>query len=153
MLDRVQAALAVLTGKQTPATTPTTPVVDVTATPVSTGAAAAAPAPATPATPQLITISVNGIEQAKQYAVWLTKGKDRTQPTTAVLLKDCTSDHLKNIVANKPNLSADYRAIIESILEDRGDSLPSAIVGFSDDPSTDDPQDDTNLLGPADYNN
>ena len=72
----------------------------------------------------LITIKVNGIAEAKANAVWLTKGQDRTQPATAVRLVDCTSDHLKNIVANKPDLSADYLRVIESILEDRGEALP-----------------------------
>jgi hypothetical protein len=74
----------------------------------------------------LIEIKVNGLDSAKQYAVWLTKGLDRTQSATAVRLLDCTSDHLKNIVANKPNLSADYLRVIESILEDRGEALDSA---------------------------
>jgi hypothetical protein len=82
----------------------------------------------------LITIKVNGIDQAKQYAVWLTKGQDRTQPATAVRLVDCTSDHLKNIVLNKPDLSADYLRVIESILEDRGETLSDT------DPSADDLQ-------------
>jgi hypothetical protein len=71
----------------------------------------------------LIEIKVNGIDDAKEQAVWLTKGLDRSQPATAVRLIDCTSDHLKNIVMNKPNLSADYRHVIEAILEDRGDAI------------------------------
>lgn len=78
------------------------------------------------AIPDLIEIRVNGLDAAKQHAVWLTKGTDRTQRTSCVRLSDCTSDHLKAIVANKPGLSADYRRVIESILEDRGDTLPPA---------------------------
>jgi hypothetical protein len=151
MFDRIRAVINTL--KPTDATTPVTdatPTPTTTAivpvTPVTTSGSAAAAAPA-PVTPELITISVNGIEQAKQYAVWLTKGKDRTQPTTAVRLVDCTSDHLKNIVANKPNLSADYRRIIESILEDRGETLPVAIVGTTDDPDDDQDSDTTGLTG------
>ena len=82
----------------------------------------------------LVTIKVNGLDEAKQNAVWLTKGKDRTQPATAVRLADCTSDHLKNILINKPDLSDDYRRVIESLLEDRGETLPDsdpADDGFS----------------------
>ena len=61
--------------------------------------------------------------------MWLTKGRDRTQPATAVRLVDCTSDHLKNIVLNKPDLSDDYLRVIESILEDRGETLPTVDDG------------------------
>jgi len=78
----------------------------------------------------LITIKVNGIAEAKANAVWLTKGQDRTQPATAVRLVDCTSDHLKNIVLNKPDLSEDYLRVIEAILEDRGEALPDASDTF-----------------------
>jgi len=89
----------------------------------------ATPTPATPVDQSstradLIEIKVNGLDQAKQNAVWLTKGLDRSQPAVAVRLTDCTSDHLKNIVANKPNLSPDYLRVIEAILEERGESLP-----------------------------
>jgi hypothetical protein len=84
--------------------------------------------PGTPVSPRadLIEIKVNGLDQAKQNAVWLTKGLDRSQPAVAVRLTDCTSDHLKNIVVNKPNLSPDYRRVIEAILEERGETLPDA---------------------------
>lgn len=115
-------------------------------TPVSTDGTAAAPAPSpvalVPTTDtldaalapagftsnrvELLTIKVAGLDDAKEYAVWLTKGRDRSQPATAVRLIDCTSDHLKNIVLNKPDLSGDYLRIIESILEDRGETLPDS---------------------------
>lgn len=72
----------------------------------------------------LVEIRVDGIAQAKEHAVWLTKGIDHGQPVAVVRLIDCTSDHLKNIVLNKPNLSPDYRRVIDSILEDRGEALP-----------------------------
>jgi hypothetical protein len=99
--------------------------------PLTTLDAALAPAPSTldaavsqPSShADLIEIRVNGIDEAKKNAVWLTKGQDRTQPATAVKLVDCTSDHLRNIVANKPGLSVGYRRIIEAILEDRGEAL------------------------------
>lgn len=106
MFDRIRQAVALLTA------------------PASATGTALATIPGTRA--DLIEIKVNGLAAAKQNAVWLTKGLDRTQPATAVLLTDCTSDHLKNIVANKPNLSPDYRRVIESILEDRGETLPDA---------------------------
>jgi hypothetical protein len=95
-------------------TTPKTDTLDAAVASLSTGTGRA----------DLVTIKVNGLDQAKQNAVWLTKGQDRTQPATAVRLVDCTSDHLKNIVLHKPDLSSDYLRIIESILEDRGESLP-----------------------------
>ena len=88
-------------------------------------AAAAAPATVPGVRADLIEIKVNGLAAAKASAVWLTKGLDRG-PATCVLLTDCTSDHLKNIVQNKPDLSDDYRRVIESILEDRGEALPTA---------------------------
>ena len=72
----------------------------------------------------LIEIKVNGMDEAKKNAVWLTKGLDRSQPAFVIHLVQCTSTHLKNIVLNKPNLSSDYRRIIELILEDRGDQIP-----------------------------
>jgi hypothetical protein len=121
-----KAAVKVLTdGTTKPA--PTTPSLALTSLPTVTGA------------PDLITIKVDGLAAAKASATWLTKGIDRRQPTTAVLLVDCTTDHLKNIVANKPNLSADYRRVIESILEDRGETLDvvDAVADDHDDVTTD----------------
>ena len=73
--------------------------------------------------PSLVDATVNGLAEAKDSAVWITKGVDRRSPAL-VLLKDCTSDHLKNILLNKPNLSADYRRVIESLLQDRGHAIP-----------------------------
>ena len=69
--------------------------------------------------PDLIDTTVNSLEAAKDAAVWLTKGSTGNQPAVAVLLKDCTSDHLQNILDNKPNLSADYRRVIHALLKDR----------------------------------
>ena len=79
-----------------------------------------------PQRPDLIEVTVDGLDEAKDTAVWLTKGVYRTQPATAVLLKDCTDDHLTNILLNKPNLSADYRRVIEALLTDRGVTIPVA---------------------------
>lgn len=90
----------------------------------SGSAAAAAPATIPGTRADLIEIKVNGIDAAKQNAVWLTKGLDRTT-ATCVRLMDCTSDHLKNIVANKPDLTPSYLRVIEAILEDRGETLPA----------------------------
>ena len=84
--------------------------------------------------PALIDTTVNSLAEAKDVAVWLTKGKDHTQPAAAMLLKDCTTDHLKNIILNKPNLSADYKRVIESLLTDRGETLP--VVSPTPAPST-----------------
>ena len=95
----------------------------------TTAAAATAPATVVGTRADLIEIKVNGLDAAKQNAVWLTKGLDRTT-ATCVRLMDCTSDHLKNIVTNKPDLSADYLRVIEAILEDRGETLPD--VGSND---------------------
>jgi hypothetical protein len=95
-------------------------------TAITTTGSAAAPASATipGVRADLIEIKVNGIDAAKAAAVWLTKGLDRG-PATCVLLTDCTTDHLKNIVVNKPDLSADYLRVIEAILADRGETLPA----------------------------
>ena len=145
--DRIRQVIKTLTSSTTTATTPTTPVTPATPTVAvskpdtlslalsSLGGTAVAPAvdTSTFADPieirtfdqnGLNVITVDGLAAAKAQAQWLTKGKDRTQSATAVLLKDCTSDHLINIVANKPNLSADYHRIIVSVLEDRNESLP-----------------------------
>jgi hypothetical protein len=102
----------------------------------TTSAAAVAPATVQGVRADLIEIKVNGIDDAKEYAVWLTKGLDRG-PATAVRLIDLTSDHLKNIVQNKPNLSPDYLRVITAILEDRGETLPATDPGATD---TDDDQ-------------
>ena len=56
----------------------------------------------------------------------LTKGKDRG-PAVAVRLADCTTEHLEAILANKSNLSADYRRVILSLLEDRASVAVGAI--------------------------
>src|SRR5277367_5121598 len=116
MFDKNRQVISTLTTSPTPVppVVPDAPATDTldAAVAVVTGRA------------DLITIKVNGITEAKANAVWLTKGQDRMQPATAVRLVDCTSDHLKNIVANKPDLSADYLRVIESILEDRGEALP-----------------------------
>jgi hypothetical protein len=108
MFDRIKQALNVLT---------------------SGSAAGTAPATIRGTRADLLEIKVNGLDAAKQNAVWLTKGRDGTQPATAVRLVDCTSDHLRNIVENKPDLTADYLRVIESILADRGDSLQGT-AGF-----------------------
>ena len=143
--DKIRQVIKTLTGGTTAPTTPATPAASVTPTVskpdtlslalASMGGTAVAPAVDTSSFADpieirtfdhqgLSIITVDGLDAAKAQAQWLTKGKDRTQSATAVLLKDCTTDHLINIVANKPNLSADYHRIIESILEDRNESLP-----------------------------
>jgi hypothetical protein len=130
MFEKIRQAINSLT-----TTAPTTAIVPaVTDTPVvrNTDTLDAAVAAVTSGRADLVTIKVNGLDQAKQNAVWLTKGQDRTQPATAVRLVDCTSDHLKNIVLNKPDLTPDYLRVIESILEDRGETLPTT------DPDSDD---------------
>src|ERR1700676_1127724 len=122
MFEKIRQAINSLT-----TAAPTTAIVPaVTDTPVvrNTDTLDAAVAAVTSGRADLVTIKVNGLDQAKQNAVWLTKGQDRTQPATAVRLVDCTSDHLKNIVLNKPDLTEDYLRVIESILEDRGETLP-----------------------------
>ena len=121
-----KAAVKVLTAGTTPAPAST-----------STPSLALQTLPTVLSGPDLIEIKVDGLDQAKANATWLTKGIDRRQPTTAVKLVDCTTDHLKNIVANKPNLSADYRRVIESILEDRGEALDAVAVDDHDDVTTD----------------
>lgn len=115
--------------------TPATPAVDptpVAADPATTTAADPITVripdpnfdPTTQTRQELVDSTVNGLDAAKAVATWMSKGKDRTQPVTFMLLKDCTTDHLKNIILNKPNLSADYKRVIESLLTDRGETLP-----------------------------
>jgi hypothetical protein len=129
--DRIKQVVSTLIGTATPNPTPaaivSVPAAGTTPVVTSTDTLDAAVAGYTGGTGRvdLVTIKVNGMTEAKANAVWLTKGKDRTQPATAVRLVDCTSDHLKNILINKPDLSDDYRRVIESILEDRGEILPS----------------------------
>ena len=69
----------------------------------------------------------SSLESAKQKAVWITRGVNGDQPATPVLLGDCTTTHLRAILANKPLLSDDYRTIIEAILKDRTPRI--ALVG------------------------
>lgn len=137
--DKIRQVIRTLTGGNSTPVTPVLPTTDskpdtLSLALSSMGGTAVAPADtASMADPieirtfdhqGLSIINVDGLDAAKAQAQWLTKGKDRTQPATSMLLKDCTTDHLINIVANKPNLSADYLRIIESILEDRNESLP-----------------------------
>jgi len=141
MFDKLRAMLGYV--DQTPVTTPTpaAPVTPTTAVTTSGSSAAAAPAIVQPVRADLIEVKVNGMAAAKANAVWLTKGLDRTQPATAVLLVDCTSDHLQNILANKPNLSDDYRRVITSILEDRGIVVDLDTDDDNDAPDADDTSD------------
>ena len=130
MFEKIRQAINSLT--TTAPTTAIVPAVTDTSVVRNTDTLDAAVAAVTSGRADLVTIKVNGLDQAKQNAVWLTKGQDRTQPATAVRLVDCTSDHLKNIVLNKPDLTPDYLRVIESILEDRGETLPTT------DPDSDD---------------
>lgn len=123
----------------TPAADPTPVAADPATTTVDPVAAAPAPAadpitvrvpdpnfdPTTSSRQELVDTTVDGLDAAKAVATWMSKGKDRTQPVTFMLLKDCTDDHLTNILLNKPNLSADYRRVIESLLTDRGVAIPT----------------------------
>ncbi len=105
--------------------TPVTPAVDPVAAPAPITVTIVDPTSANPNRPDLVEPTVDGIAAAKDAATWLTKGVNRNTPATAVLLKDCTDDHLTHILLNKPNLSADYRRVIESLLTDRGVTIPT----------------------------
>lgn len=66
---------------------------------------------------ELIRIYVP-METAKQTAIWGTYGHDGKQHLEWVRFIDCSTSHLKAILKTQ-HISHDYRAIINSILEDR----------------------------------
>lgn len=51
--------------------------------------------------------------------LWGTYGIDGKQPLTWVLLKDCTTDHLNNIIANVPSLDPLVIKVISRALDGR----------------------------------
>ena len=55
----------------------------------------------------------------KSMLLWGTKGKKGDMPTHFVLLKNCETSHLKNILKTQKNISDLYKKVIKSILKDR----------------------------------
>lgn len=54
----------------------------------------------------------------KNHLRWGTRGKDGTDPLTYVRLIDCSTEHLRAILATQYP-SPDYKMVIRSIIEDR----------------------------------
>ena len=52
--------------------------------------------------------------------IWGTSGKDGKSPLKYVLLKNCETDHLHNILVNVKHIHPDSKRVIEYILENRG---------------------------------
>lgn len=55
-------------------------------------------------------------EKIREHCSWGTYGKDGKQELDYILIKDMTSDHIKACLANVPNMSETYRAIMENEL-------------------------------------
>lgn len=52
--------------------------------------------------------------------IWGTSGKDGKSPLKYVLLKNCETDHLQNILANVKHIQPETKKVIEYILKNRG---------------------------------
>jgi hypothetical protein len=62
--------------------------------------------------------------EKRKHSVWGTRGKDGKSPLKFVLLEECDSDHLVNILEHT-HASPERRNIIKQILADRGVKYPS----------------------------
>lgn len=58
----------------------------------------------------------NSIEEIKEMLLWGTRGKDGKQPLTYKLLKDCASDHLREIQRTCPDCSVYHRLVLELLI-------------------------------------
>lgn len=52
--------------------------------------------------------------------IWGTSGKDGKSPLKYVLLKNCETDHLHNILVNVKHIHPESKRVIEYILKNRG---------------------------------
>jgi hypothetical protein len=72
---------------------------------------------------------VDSIEVKAENFIWGTNGVDSKQKKRYVLLKDCSLDHLKNIIANVPSIHEETREVIEYLISqksnDENPSIPS----------------------------
>jgi hypothetical protein len=61
----------------------------------------------------------DSIEEKMNNFIWGTYGKDGKSPLKYVLLKNCETDHLQNILANVKHIQSDTKKVIEFILKSR----------------------------------
>jgi hypothetical protein len=76
----------------------------------------------------------NSFKWEVENAIWGTRGKDRDQPLTYILLKDADTEHLQNILSYKVTLDKQtkqdkYVKIIEHILKERSHDRVKSIDG------------------------
>ena len=62
---------------------------------------------------------VDSIETKAENFIWGHRGLDGTEKLRHVLLKDCSLDHLKNILNNVPHLHGGTREVIEYLIDKR----------------------------------
>lgn len=61
----------------------------------------------------------SSLKEVSERLLWGTRGKSGKEPFKWVCLNDCETTHLKNIVANTPNISAAHLFTIQVILKMR----------------------------------
>ena len=62
---------------------------------------------------------VNSIETKAENFLWGHRGVDGTEKLRHVLLKDCSLDHLKNILKNVSHIHEETREVIEYLIDKR----------------------------------
>jgi hypothetical protein len=61
----------------------------------------------------------DSIEEQVENFIWGTRGKDGKSPLKYVLLKNCDTDHLQNILKDVKHIQAETKKVIEYILKNR----------------------------------
>lgn len=60
---------------------------------------------------------IGSLEEKSKVFCWGTSGPDGTEPLKYVLLKDCSVDHLKNILDNVRHVHEETREVIEFLIK------------------------------------
>ncbi len=66
-----------------------------------------------------------GSFEFKKFTLWGTYGPNGDQPKKTKCLVDCDTDHLVAILTTQTHIGTETREIIQSILKDRGENIPS----------------------------
>lgn len=62
---------------------------------------------------------IDSIEEKAKNFIWGTNGVDGKQKTRYALLKDCSLDHLKNILKNVPHIHEETREVIGYLIKNK----------------------------------
>ena len=61
--------------------------------------------------------NVDSIEEKAENFIWGCRGVDGNDPLKYVLLKDCSKEHLQNILKNVPNIHEETEEVIKYLLQ------------------------------------